>query len=74
MKNSKKIKKNKTILFIVNSDWFFLSHRLPIAQKSLKKGYTVHLACEISDKRKELEKYGINLHNMRIRRSSTSLL
>ena len=74
LKNSTKKENNKTILFVVNSDWFFLSHRLPIAKKSLEKGYNIHLACEISDKRKELERYGINLHNIKIKRSSTSLL
>lgn len=74
LKNSTKKENNKTILFVVNSDWFFLSHRLPIAKKSLEKGYNIHLACEISDKRKELERYGINLHDIKIKRSSTSLL
>ena len=68
------MKNNKTILFIVNSDWFFLSHRLPIAKKTLEKGYSVHLACEISEKRKELEKYEIKLHDIKIKRSSTSLI
>ena len=34
---NKKITK-KTILFVVNADWFFLSHRLPIAKKAIEEG------------------------------------
>ncbi len=69
----KNIIKNKTILFVVNSDWFFLSHRLPIALKALEEGYQVYLATEISTKRKEIEKYGINLIRIDFHKSSTSL-
>jgi len=29
----------KKLLFIVNVDWFFISHRLPIALKALEAGY-----------------------------------
>lgn len=36
--------KNGKILFVVNDDWFFLSHRLPIALKAQKEGYEVHVA------------------------------
>jgi hypothetical protein len=40
----------KKILFIVNVDWFFVSHRLPIALKAINEGYEVHLACSFTDK------------------------
>ena len=40
----------KKILFIVNVDWFFISHRLPIALAAIKQGYEVHVACGITDK------------------------
>ena len=30
----------KKILFVVNVDWFFISHRLPLALEALKKGET----------------------------------
>ena len=71
-KNKYKVK--KTILFVVNADWFFLSHRLAIAQRALEEGFIVHLAAEITDKRKELEAYGLILHDLQMKRSSTSLL
>ena len=36
--------KEKKILFVVNVDWFFLSHRLPIALAAKKAGYEVTIA------------------------------
>lgn len=63
----------KKILFIVNVDWFFISHRLPLALEALKKGYEVHLACGISDKKEYLEKLGIKVHPLNLSRSGTGI-
>ena len=38
------------LLFIVNVDWFFISHRLPIAVEAIKQGYEVHIATTVTDK------------------------
>ena len=67
------MKRKKTILFVVNADWFFLSHRLPIAIKAIKEGYDVCLLTEITKKRKEIEKYGIVVQEIKFERSSTSI-
>ena len=64
----------KIILFVVNSDWFFISHRLPIAKKALLEGFKVHIATTFTCKRKELEKFDFFLHDIQINRTSTSLL
>ena len=32
------------LLFVTNVDWFFISHRLPVAVAALKAGYEVHIA------------------------------
>ncbi|MFT5756064.1 MAG: glycosyltransferase involved in cell wall biosynthesis [Alteromonadaceae bacterium] len=64
----------KKLLFIVNVDWFFLSHRLPIAVEAIKQGFDVHLACSITEKKMELEAYGITIHPLMISRSGTSIL
>lgn len=29
---------NRRLLFVVNVDWFFLSHRLPITQEAQRQG------------------------------------
>ena len=64
---------NKKILFVVNVDWFFISHRLPLALEALKKGYEVYLACGISDKKEYLEKLGIKVHPLNLSRSGTGI-
>ncbi|MCZ6641932.1 MAG: glycosyltransferase family 1 protein, partial [Gammaproteobacteria bacterium] len=33
------------ILFVVNEATFFLSHRLPIAEEAIRRGYEVMVAC-----------------------------
>lgn len=62
------------LLFIVNVDWFFISHRLPIALQAIKNGYDVHIACGITDKQKELESLGLIVHKLPLSRSGTSVL
>jgi glycosyltransferase involved in cell wall biosynthesis len=60
----------KKILFIVNVDWFFISHRLPIALAAIKEGYEVHVACGITDKKILLESHGLIVHSLILSRSS----
>lgn len=31
------------ILYCVNVDWFFVSHRMPIAIEARRRGYEVHV-------------------------------
>ncbi|WP_194442095.1 glycosyltransferase family 4 protein [Pseudoalteromonas simplex] len=64
----------KKILFIVNVDWFFISHRLPIAIKALDAGYDVHIACAITNKKELLENLGLQVHPVSLKRSGTSIL
>ena len=64
---------NKKILFIVNVDWFFISHRLPLAIEALVKGYEVHIACGITDKKEYLENLGLKVHSLNISRSGTGI-
>lgn len=58
----------KKILFIVNTDWFFVSHRLPIAKKALSEGFEVHVATTFTDKKEIFSKLGINMHPIKLRR------
>ena len=64
----------KKILFIVNVDWFFISHRLPIALAAINEGYEVHLICAVTGKEKELNAKGIIVHPLELSRSGTSIL
>lgn len=63
----------KKLLFIVNVDWFFVSHRLPIATAALERGYEVHIATEVTDCKERLEQLGIIIHDVRFGRSNSSL-
>ena len=50
--------KNK-IIFLVNVDSFFVSHRLPIAKQLLLDGYDVHIATQFTKYKKKLLKMAI---------------
>jgi len=52
----------KRLLYIVNVDWFFISHRIEIARAAINSGYEVHLACEVTDKLDLIEDMGIFVH------------
>lgn len=62
------------LLYIVNVDWFFVSHRLPLALAAIEEGAEVHLISAVTNKKKELESYGINVHPIEVTRSGTSIL
>ena len=61
------------LLFVVNVDWFFISHRLPIALSAIENGYEVHLACADTGKCDSLKGLGIRVHRIKISRSGTHL-
>ena len=65
--------KTKKLLFIVNIDWFFLSHRLPIAKEALNQGYEVHIATTISDKLIVLRNNGLIVHPLNLHRSNVKI-
>lgn len=64
----------RKLLFVANTDWFFLSHRLPIAIEALQSGYDVHVACGITDKFDELRRHGLVVHPLSMNRSSASIV
>jgi hypothetical protein len=65
---------NKKLVFVVNVDWFFISHRLPIALAAIAEGCEVHLICKDTGKVKELSELGIHVHNIPFSRSGGKLL
>ena len=60
---------SKTILFLVNVDWYFISHRLLIAKKAVAKGYNVYVACLDTGRSDEIKAIGANFINLPISRS-----
>lgn len=64
---------SKRLLFVVNVDWFFLSHRLPVALAAMREGYQVHVATGITDHLAELQSYGLTVHPLRVRRGRAGI-
>lgn len=64
----------KKLLYFVNVDWFFLSHRLPIALEAIQQGYEVHVATGITDQLDVLLSHGLIVHPLTLGRSSTGLV
>ena len=63
----------KKILFIVNLDKFFVSHRLPIALAAQDAGYEIHIATQFTTEKNKLKKLGFSLHHLPIERSSFNI-
>ena len=61
----------RRLLFIVNVDWFFVSHRFEIATKAAHYGYEVHIAARITDKHHFLIESGMNIHPLKLHRSNS---
>jgi glycosyltransferase involved in cell wall biosynthesis len=63
----------KKLVFIINVDWFFTSHRLPIAIEAIKQGYEVHIITKITSKGAILENNGLIVHNLNFNRKGLGL-
>lgn len=64
----------KKILFVVNVDWFFISHRLPIALEAKKNGYDVTIACHFTEYSQSLIDMGFSVANVPFSRSGGGAL
>jgi glycosyltransferase involved in cell wall biosynthesis len=71
--DAKRVMNTRRLLFVVNVDWFFLSHRLPIALEAMRQGYEVHIAVGMTDRLKEIQSHGLMVHTLSISRSKTGL-
>lgn len=58
------------LLYVVSEDWYFLSHRLPMARAAKAAGYEVHVACHVADGARKIEAEGFHLHPIPWRRGS----
>lgn len=64
----------RRILYVVNVDWFFVSHRLPLAISLLKTGAEVHIACKFTTYQDYFEELGIITHDLDLTRGGTGVL
>ena len=62
------------LLYIVTEDWYFLSHRLPMARAAQQAGYEVHVATRLKDGAASILKEGFVPHALEWSRGSLSPL
>lgn len=58
------------LLYLVTEDWYFLSHRIPMALAAQRAGYDVHVATHVVDGAKRIEALGFHVHPLKWRRGS----
>src|SRR6476659_2464537 len=60
------------ILYVVTEDWYFLSHRLPMARAAKAAGYEVHVATRLNKGKAAIEEEGFTPHALSWQRGSLS--
>ncbi len=60
------------ILYVVTEDWYFLSHRLPMARAAKAAGYEIHVATRLNKGKEAIEAEGFIPHALSWQRGSLS--
>ena len=63
----------KKLFIVVNQDWFFLSHRLPIGVAAQKAGYDVTIVSEDTGVSDQIRDAGLKTINLPINKAGTNL-
>lgn len=66
------MKKSK-LYIVVNVDWFFLSHRLPVALAAKEAGWDVTIITANTGKLKDIESQGLKVINLPMNRSGMNI-
>lgn len=62
------------LFIVVNVDWFFLSHRLPVALAARDAGWDVTVVAADTGKLKEIEKQGLKVVDLPMSRSGMNII
>jgi glycosyltransferase involved in cell wall biosynthesis len=73
MKKESKAVARPKLLFVVTEDWYFVSHRLPLALGAIDAGMDVALATNIGKHGDLIRRAGIELHEWDLDRGSTGI-
>ena len=60
------------LAYLVTEDWYFLSHRLPMARAAREAGFDVHVLTRVESGRESIEAEGFRLHSIDWRRAEMS--
>jgi len=58
------------VIYLVTEDWYFVSHRLPMARAARNAGFEVHVATRVDRHGAAIEAEGFHLHPVSWRRGS----
>jgi glycosyltransferase involved in cell wall biosynthesis len=62
------------LLYVVNVDWFFISHRLPLLEAAVQRGAVVGVACASTGRLTEIEAHGGQTFELPMTRSGKNPL
>ena len=62
------------LLFLVTEDWYFCSHRLPVARAARDAGFAVAVATRVREHGEAIQAEGFSLHPLRWRRRGSGVL
>lgn len=65
--------KQNRLFIVVNVDWFFLSHRLPVALAAKEAGWDVIIITANTGKLKDIESQGLKVINLPMNRSGMNI-
>jgi glycosyltransferase involved in cell wall biosynthesis len=68
------MKNAQRLFMVVNVDWFFLSHRLPVALAAKKAGYDVTIVTCDTGRGQEIKNHGLNFIDLPFKRSGTNIM
>lgn len=66
--------KSRKILFFITEDWYFWSHRLPLAQEAKRRGYEVVVAVRVDQHGERIREQGFRVIPLNMQRRSVNLL
>jgi glycosyltransferase involved in cell wall biosynthesis len=68
----KPLRVKPVLAYLVTEDWYFLSHRLPMALEAQRAGYEVHVITQVNKGAAAIEALGFHLHAVVWRRGSVN--
>jgi glycosyltransferase involved in cell wall biosynthesis len=71
---SKFVLLQETLVYVINTDWFFLSHRLQLALEAQSRGYDVIVIAENTGKADEIREHGLKFIELNFNRSGINPL
>jgi glycosyltransferase involved in cell wall biosynthesis len=68
------LRQKPVLVYLVTQDWYFMSHRVPMARAAQHAGYDVHIITHVDQDRAAIEALGFRLHPVEWRRGSVNPL